>query len=192
VDGPLAVALRERPWNYRVLYEELKLRAVEAHEESERRLRKAKDKYEDLLMNYYYRSDHVDVTWEEAQADMHARSAFKELPPELRKAWWEEYMERLRAKARARKARLAAEKERQAAEEAAAAAAAAAGGVGGAGKSTVASNGIGSVNRPLVEEGEAEAGELRDVATAEAGKKRTRPEDGMDPAGGSTLKSART
>ncbi len=42
--------------------------AKEREEESRRRHKRRVDDYLDLLIDYYYRDDHINVTWEEVRA----------------------------------------------------------------------------------------------------------------------------
>ena len=123
--GPFTRVLAVRPWNLRTTFTELSTRAIEAAIAEEKRLRRLRDRFDELLMDYYYRSDHVDTTWAEASRELRRRTAFMEMPQEMREPAFDAYMERLRAKARARRARLDAERAAEEAEKAAAAAAAA-------------------------------------------------------------------
>jgi hypothetical protein len=63
----------------RMFFDEMLSREVAAHEEAVRRHRKLVDRYLDLLEDQFYRSDHVDTTWEEAEEKLRKRSAFIDL-----------------------------------------------------------------------------------------------------------------
>lgn len=117
--GPLTNMVATRPWNVRITFTDLHARALELAEAEARRVRRLRERYEELLMDYYYRSDHVSVTWEEAQTELRNRSAYQDCAPDQRREWFTAYMDRLRAKAAARAAKVAAEKAERAAREAA-------------------------------------------------------------------------
>lgn len=101
---------RVRPWNLSDIFDDALARAVEEEAEAERRVRKQKERYDELLMDYFYRSDHVDTSWEDAKSLLRNRSVFASAPSHLRQVWFDAYMDRLRSKAAARKARLLAER----------------------------------------------------------------------------------
>jgi hypothetical protein len=102
----LRIALRERPTQLHMAF--TRVCADEEREEAEQRerLERRKRRYRDLLMDYFYRSDHLTVTWAEARDEIAERSAFRELPQKLRQTLFEDHMAELRRRAEAsRKAR---------------------------------------------------------------------------------------
>ena len=56
------------------------------------------DRYRELLEDYYYRSDHIDVDWEEAQEDLCRHSAYRDLDADDRKKLFDEHMAILKDK----------------------------------------------------------------------------------------------
>ena len=99
-------SLREkRPWNLPLLFDDLKARAAEAEAASAKKLAQASAKFEELLLDYYYRSDHIGTTWAVASERMANRSAFKDMAPwgdAVRQGLFDAYMSRLAEKARKR------------------------------------------------------------------------------------------
>jgi len=186
-DSPVAAAFAEvvatRPWHLRAVFHDAHSRAVEARDAQEKRLRRSRERYEELLMDYFYRSDHVGTTWDEARGMLAHRSAFVEAPATHRQAWFEEYIARLRAKAEARKARMAAERERERAAAAAGSGVGHADGGSGAGgeangdaggshgaSGSAVGGGHGGAGREEGEEGEeGEAPRGRDLRSASGG-----------------------
>jgi len=63
----------------RLYFDECAAKETAAHAESERRQRKREERYRELLEDYYYRSDHIDTSWADAEVDMRKRSAFLDL-----------------------------------------------------------------------------------------------------------------
>jgi hypothetical protein len=63
----------------RLFFDECIAKEAAAHEESERRQRKREERYNELLEDYYYRSDHIETPWADAEVDMRKRSAFLDL-----------------------------------------------------------------------------------------------------------------
>jgi hypothetical protein len=98
----LSEAARLRPWSLRALFQSLQRDAAEARAAEEKRQRRAREKFDDLLMDYFYRSDHLNTSWEEATHILRHRSAFMDAPADLRQGWFDVYMDRLRAKAKSR------------------------------------------------------------------------------------------
>ncbi|CAE7934304.1 unnamed protein product, partial [Symbiodinium sp. KB8] len=58
-----------------------------------------KERYKELLRDYYYRSDHVEIPWSEAADEMAHRTAFRRLAPADREALFQEHMSALAAAA---------------------------------------------------------------------------------------------
>jgi pre-mRNA-processing factor 40 len=109
-ENAIAALKRLRPWNFDLIFHDLQNHAAEAAAEAERKRKKQRSRFEELLMDYFYRSDHIDINWEEAKEMIRHRSAYQESPVDQRQHWFDAYMTRLRAKAQARKARLLAER----------------------------------------------------------------------------------
>jgi len=73
---------------------------AQALEEAERRakkLRRRQEHFEELLEDYFYRSDHVGTSWEDAQRKLRSHTAYKDLRryPEARLETFNAYMAKL-------------------------------------------------------------------------------------------------
>ena len=90
--------LTKRPKHVAAAFQELHKRAVELAEEEARRQEKRVARYKDLLLEYFWRSDHVDVAWKEAQRDLSRHSAYNALDSEARLKLFDEHMAMLRSK----------------------------------------------------------------------------------------------
>lgn len=93
---PLTEMLKECPETLVIHFRDSQMYAKEAEEAEQKRLVEIKERYNELLTDYYYRTDHLEISWEEACEDMEHRSAFKALPPYMRELMFEEHMNVLR------------------------------------------------------------------------------------------------
>jgi hypothetical protein len=109
--GPLEVASRQlsvavrlrcmltkRPLALRAVYDELHAGVAAQHADEIRRQRKNETRFTELLEDYFYRSDHVGVAWEEAKRVLDRHSAYDALPKADRKRLFMTYMEDLSKK----------------------------------------------------------------------------------------------
>lgn len=96
---PLAVILASRPGQLRLAFD--RVRAVAETDERDRRARIERnlERFRDLLMDYFFRSDHLDTTWEEARDLLRERSAYKALDRDDRIRLFDEHMTELRRRA---------------------------------------------------------------------------------------------
>ena len=94
----LAVILEKHAQSAKTAFSEFMEDAAQARKDAERKLKKLRENYVDLLQDYYYRSDHVGVVWDEAKGQLSKHSAFSKLPEGDRQPKFEEYMADLRAK----------------------------------------------------------------------------------------------
>jgi hypothetical protein len=90
--------LEKRPYNIRQFYFDTKTVKMAEAEENRRETAKREARFIELLEDYYYRSDHVGITWEEAKDDLYKRSAYADLDRDSRKRLFEKYMADLAAK----------------------------------------------------------------------------------------------
>jgi pre-mRNA-processing factor 40 len=89
---------RSHPTHIRLFFDELIAKEVAAHEESVQRQRRLEDRYMSLLEDYYYRSDHIDTPWKEAEYDMRKRSAFLDMKEADRRTLFDRHMATLAKK----------------------------------------------------------------------------------------------
>lgn len=97
--APAFEVLKLREYVARMYIEDTIDYRIEDHEED----LKLERRFIELLEDYYYRSDHVDVTWEEAKDDLYKRSAYANLDRTTRKRLFEKYMADLADKLAAKK-----------------------------------------------------------------------------------------
>jgi pre-mRNA-processing factor 40 len=90
--------LEKRPYNIRQYYFDTKTAKMAEEEEERKQTAKREARFIELLEDYYYRSDHVGITWEEAKDDLYKRSAYADLDRDSRKRLFEKYMAELAAK----------------------------------------------------------------------------------------------
>jgi len=95
--GPVHRMLRFRPHVVKREFDEYKKRAEEVAQRRAELDAEDRARYADLLKDYYYRSDHVDIPWEEAQGEMGHRTAFRRLPAGEQECMWTVHMAKLRA-----------------------------------------------------------------------------------------------
>jgi len=84
--------MEKRAWNAEILFEALVKKALEEKEAEERRQLKRERNYQELLEDYYYRSDHVGIKWSSASRDLERHSAYKELDEKKRRQLFDDYM----------------------------------------------------------------------------------------------------
>ena len=89
-------------------FEELHERAVRAYEEEQRYARRAEEKFRALLQEYFYLSDQVNLDWELAKKKIQSRSAYDNLPRADRKRLFQEHMDALKQKYKAKEKALTA------------------------------------------------------------------------------------
>ena len=94
---PFAAALARAPENVKLVFEELHAVAVEEAERQAKKLARRKGRFEDLLTEYFYRSDHVGTSWADAKGQLRSHSAYKDLYryPEEREAVFAAHMKKL-------------------------------------------------------------------------------------------------
>ena len=97
--APAHEVLKNREYVARMYVEDTIDYRIEDHEED----LKLERRFIELLEDYYYRSDHVDVTWEEAKDDLYKRSAYANLDRTRRKRLFDKYMAELADKLAAKK-----------------------------------------------------------------------------------------
>ena len=103
--------LESRAYHLKTLYADAIEPLVEEFQHSLERRRRREDRFISLLEEYYYRSDHVDVVWEDAKKVLSKHQAYSALERSDRKRLFEEHMADLRSKLAAKKESILARKE---------------------------------------------------------------------------------
>jgi hypothetical protein len=95
----LAAMIAAEPVSHaRMFFDETITKEAAAFAESQRRQRKREERYLELLEDYYYRSDHVETSWSDAEYDMRKRSAFLDLKEGERRSMFDQHMATLAKK----------------------------------------------------------------------------------------------
>mmetsp|Transcript_10007 Transcript_10007/g.8958 ORF Transcript_10007/g.8958 Transcript_10007/m.8958 type:complete len:896 (-) Transcript_10007:86-2773(-) len=98
----LALDLRhifiKRPKHIQVIFNEIFEHVKTEHEEELKRIKRREDRYIELLEEYFYRSDHIDVTWEDAKRLLEKHSAYDAINRNDRKALFYDYISELKKK----------------------------------------------------------------------------------------------
>eukprot|EP00595_Chromulina_sp_UTEXLB2642_P001350 CAMPEP_0196762554 /NCGR_PEP_ID=MMETSP1095-20130614/2258_1 /TAXON_ID=96789 ORGANISM="Chromulina nebulosa, Strain UTEXLB2642" /NCGR_SAMPLE_ID=MMETSP1095 /ASSEMBLY_ACC=CAM_ASM_000446 /LENGTH=344 /DNA_ID=CAMNT_0042113795 /DNA_START=1638 /DNA_END=2672 /DNA_ORIENTATION=- len=98
----LALDLRhifiKRPKHIQVIFNEIFEHVKTEHEEELKRIKRREDRYIELLEEYFYRSDHIDVTWEDAKRLLEKHSAYDAINRIDRKALFYDYISDLKKK----------------------------------------------------------------------------------------------
>merc|ERR1712032_57784 len=88
-----------KPPVLRLVFQAIIQRLVDARKEKERKIAERKERFQELLEEYYYRGDHVTVTWEKARKRLKKRSSFRDVGDEdLAKSYFEAYINMLKEK----------------------------------------------------------------------------------------------
>jgi hypothetical protein len=100
--GGMAAAVKGllmyRPNNLASIFTDLQQAAQVRHQETLARKRRDEERFISLLQRYFYRSDHVDITWDEAKNDLRDHTAYDALDKSDRIRIFDLYMETLRRK----------------------------------------------------------------------------------------------
>ena len=91
----IADILTLRLQNFEIIFKGFVAEKIEEVAIKAKKQRKYEDRYLDLLDDYYYRSDHVGLQWDEAKADLCRHSAYLDLSRELRKSLFLTHMQEL-------------------------------------------------------------------------------------------------
>lgn len=91
-----------RPHSLHFIYLDMLDKVVEEYETNLKHQKKAEDNYLKLLQDYFYLSDHVGISWEDAKLQLSKRSAYENLSKHDRKRLFEEYMSGLSHKLEAK------------------------------------------------------------------------------------------
>ena len=95
--APISEILSLRLRSFESLFKKFVDEKKEELAAKEKRIRKYEDRYLDLLDDFYYRSDHVGIEWDEAKREMSRHRAYQDLPRDSRKKLFLEHMEELAA-----------------------------------------------------------------------------------------------
>lgn len=90
--------ITKRPLNLKMIYDEMIEEAVEEFQEEQKRLARKMDRFVELLEEYFYRSDHVGTPWSDAKKSLSKHSAYDDLPKDVRKRLFRQYMADLETK----------------------------------------------------------------------------------------------
>jgi hypothetical protein len=99
---PLKSMLEMRPTSFRQVFEEMHSEVKRVHEEETKYQRRREERFIDLLEEYFYRSDHIGVAWDDAKRALDRHSAYDDLGKSDRKRIYAAYMEELENKMEAK------------------------------------------------------------------------------------------
>jgi len=86
----------EFPDSVKIIFDQLHTKEIERYERYQKEMKKKIEDFEDILTEYYYRSDHIGTSWEKAKKQLQKRSAYKRLgDDELAKSTFDAYMAKL-------------------------------------------------------------------------------------------------
>lgn len=88
----LSNILSKRRHNIKNYFESIRLTREEEFREERKAAAKLEVRYIDLLEDYYYRSDHIGTTWEQAKDDLYKHSAYANLDRDKRKELFDKHM----------------------------------------------------------------------------------------------------
>jgi pre-mRNA-processing factor 40 len=91
----LRIIIQKRSYQLRLIYEDLYDLARVEYEEEQRKLRRREERYIELMQDYFYRSDHVGLSWDDAKRYLERHSAYDALERSDRKRLFTSYMEEL-------------------------------------------------------------------------------------------------
>lgn len=94
----LAGLVKSAEVHVRLYYEELHTKEVAIYEDEQRSRKRREERYHHLLEDYYYRSDHIGISWKDAEYDLRRHSAYADLKDADRQRLFHEYMESLARK----------------------------------------------------------------------------------------------
>ncbi len=87
-----------RPFNLKEIFQDLHDKAFDEWEEDQRLKKKNEEKFLNLLKEYFYLSDHVNISWDDAKAIISQRSAYDLLHKSDKKRIFYDYMAQLKEK----------------------------------------------------------------------------------------------
>jgi hypothetical protein len=90
--------LLQRPYNLKEIFQDLHDKAYDEWEEEQRLKKKNEEKFLNLLKEYFYLSDHVNISWDDAKAIISNRSAYDLLHKSDKKRIFYDYMAQLKEK----------------------------------------------------------------------------------------------
>jgi pre-mRNA-processing factor 40 len=97
----------------KLAFEDLLEEAKEEQKERERKAKKQVTRFVSLLKDYYYKTEHVGIEWEEAIGDLKRHSAYKELGEKEREPAFVKYMQGLKERKEEKKKRKAEKARKQ-------------------------------------------------------------------------------
>ena len=107
-DSTIEGLLSHRPWQLKAIFSDLFDPLVKEKRAALEKQKKREDRFVSLLEEYYFRSDHVDVTWEQAKRTLDRHSAYDALERADRRRLFDAHMSTLRAKLAEKKLAMAA------------------------------------------------------------------------------------
>ena len=107
-DAAIEGLLSHRPWQLKAIFSDLYDPLVKEKRASLEKQKKREDRFVSLLEEYYFRSDHVDVTWDQAKRALERHSAYDALERGDRRRLFDAHMNTLRSKLAEKKLAMAA------------------------------------------------------------------------------------
>lgn len=90
--------MQDRVHHIRYIFDDLHDRLVQEHETAMRHLKKKEDRFKKLLEDYFYRSDHIDIVWDDAKRSLERHSAYDSLGKSDRRRLFAEHLDNLKKK----------------------------------------------------------------------------------------------
>ena len=97
-DAALDGLLSHRPWQLKAIFLDLYEPIIKEKRAAIEKQKKREDRFISLLEEYYFRSDHVDVTWEQAKRTLERHSAYDSLERGDRRRLFDAHMNTLKSK----------------------------------------------------------------------------------------------
>ena len=107
-DVSLEGLLSHRSWQLKAIFADLYDPVVKEKRAALEKQKKREERFVSLLEEYYFRSDHVDVTWDQAKRTLERHSAYDALERGDRRRLFDAHMNTLRAKLAEKKMAMAA------------------------------------------------------------------------------------
>lgn len=93
---------KERPFHIQLIFEDYHRQAVIMHDEDAKAQKRREDRFIELLESYFYRSDHINIEWDDAKKLLDRHSAYDALSRSDRKRLFNDYISDLRKKMESR------------------------------------------------------------------------------------------
>lgn len=87
-----------REWSLKCYFDDIHNKKVDDYEYNIKKQKKREERYIELLSDYFYLSEHINLSWEDAKKDLERHSAYDDLDRNDRKRLFLEHMSNLSAK----------------------------------------------------------------------------------------------